>query len=113
MDPTQRPVILNADGTVNIHCRLCGEFISRMMYQGFTTATCTYCEREEARPLPDEDIELDPLSSSAKVGEHGMVFRVVGFLKKKAAEVASKASTKMSKKRAKKPLLERTDDESN
>lgn len=51
---------LNADGSVNIHCRQCGEFVCTVSYRGFSTVDyCYYCLNDLPRPVnkdPQEEL---------------------------------------------------------
>lgn len=60
--PEQNPSKIrtrNIDGTVNIHCNICGHFICKTSYTGFSTATCEYCRTGSPRPdflSPQEEL---------------------------------------------------------
>lgn len=40
--------MMHPDGTVDLHCRVCGEDLGRVMYQGFSTVECIKCQQAAA-----------------------------------------------------------------
>lgn len=54
--------IRNADGTVNIHCNRCGYLICKMVFQGYHTGVCYYCQNGLPRPdvrSPQEELLME------------------------------------------------------
>jgi hypothetical protein len=106
--------VLNADGTVSIHCRQCGVFIMRMMYRGFTTSICTKCqgiEVPEVQAQRDEALLYTEEPEKEKMGLARSVFRALGFGRPKQPKAPSKKSRAVAKERQRKPLFGPEDEE--
>lgn len=105
--PHQRRV-LNADGTVNIHCRSCGEFICKSRYAGYTSATCAKCQGTPIPAVPEDTLPEMYNTDMRTVGTPKFSFQAVGFLKKVVKKVA-KASIDAARRVKRKPLMENPD----
>jgi hypothetical protein len=97
----------NADGTVTVVCRRCGDPIIRMISRGFSTAICLKCQGIE---VPEPEVEQfegvygnDP--AKEKVGKVQSLFRALGFRKKKPPKPPQEKSREMAKEKQRKPLF--------
>lgn len=106
--PHQRRT-LNSDGTVNIHCRECGEFICKSRYAGYTSAICSKCQGCPL-PTPPEDMMPEMYATDMKtVGTPKFSFQAVGFLKKVVKKVA-KASVDAARRVKRRSLMDNPDE---
>jgi len=88
------------DGLIPIICRQCGEEICRMMYQGFSTATCHRCAKvnpaDEAKPLEVREPEHRPEDMVLNVDA------IVESIKEKVSNVVGAVAQTITKVRKKK-----------
>lgn len=125
---SKAPRRVNSDGTITVVCRICGKPLIRMMYQGFSTVTCSDCKGiptdgvvTGATILPDgqvvynaeqlADAILYPESPEIeKIGLARSVFRALGFGRPKEPLEPAKESKKVSRERRRKPIFGPEDD---
>lgn len=117
MAEVRSPKQINADGTVNVHCVQCGNFICRTQYRGFTSATCEFCATGKISPLavPGPDVEAslyntDEEAREEKVGLVSHVFRALGFGRPKGAEPEAQSEA-VAKRKKRRGLLSNPDAE--
>ena len=114
---------LNSDGTVTVHCKICGKPIYRGLYQGFSTAKCSDCAgvptddvMTGATILPDGRVIYQPKAYTdsllypespevEKVGLARAVFRALGFGRPKEPKPPEVESRKVAREKRRKPIF--------
>lgn len=106
---------VNPDGTMDVHCRECFQFIGRfVMRPGMTMITCSDCASgktpSDRAPKKEEDPlslyspeEMAAVKTEDKVGFIRTMFRAFGLPKAKPA--ALKPSQEVSKSKRRQPLF--------
>ena len=99
------------DGTTLVCCKICGHPIQRQLYKGYSTATCYYCFTGTPRPDPEDEITPQniPLQNdreTQKLGLATLIFKALGFGKKKKGPM--KDSEKVAANKKRRPLFART-----
>ena len=57
---SRTPERLHSDGTIDIHCKKCGEFIYTTIYRGISTIVCNKCHYSKKTELETTPLELRP-----------------------------------------------------
>lgn len=105
---------LNSDGTIDVHCKICGNFICRQMYKGYSTAICHWCANDIPRPLEEDpnpatvnlyNEEESEKQRSGAYGLSGFAFKAVSLLKKVFKPKPTSEKIAGAKKR--RPLFEK------
>lgn len=110
MAEVRGPRQVNADGSTNIICSVCGKIIGPAMFRGFTSAICEECHTGRVSPYSQMAEEMDHLplynteeeetrEDSERVGLVQYLFRAIGFGKKKSPEPGQSEVTAKRKKR--------------
>jgi len=98
---------VNSDASVTIRRKVCGRFIIRMMYRGFSTSLCSACG---GNPIPEVQMAEDAVLYSEapekeKVGTARALFRALGFGRKKEPRPKAEKSKEVAKDKRRKPLF--------
>lgn len=119
------PRRINADGTIDIRCKICGEFICRTLYRGFSTSICHQCGGGDPldptwqdlrtpglEPPREDDMSLYNLEAlpvnvnpDERVGAIGYIFRALGFRGKKKDTERTKASRETAARKRRRPIF--------